>query len=734
MARFSRKRRRQARSATTEQPDGSTQSAIRPGDNRVTIKENEKFKNYYKSQGILSDEEFDQFYSSLQMRLPSTFRITGTRSHARQIQQLIEQVYVPAMKDVTIDGVQMEPPKPLPWYPEGLGWQVHAPRLVIKRSPEFSKFHKFIVTETEVGNISRQEAVSMIPPLLMDIQPHQWVLDMCAAPGSKTAQIIEAVHANDKLNEMPAGLVIANDADYKRSHLLVHQSKRLQSPCFLATNHDGAYFPNIRLTKGGSPIRFDRVLCDVPCSGDGTMRKNDRIWAEWGQGAALALHNVQVQIFLRGAQLTKVGGRIVYSTCSFNPVENEAVVAEVLRRANGALILKDVSDQLPELKRKPGLTSWKVMTKDGQYLDSVDDIQDEAQRKRFPTSLFPPVNDGDSLHLERCLRIYPHLQDTGGFFVAVFDKVKPMSSAEERMHNMSTPAPQSHVEEGAEQQKEDGDLDDDTTAVVPSKRSANDDSEDPSTQSASTIKKSNDVPFDLMQPDNAEIVDISNFYGLGPDFPRDQFLIRSEGKDKTKTIYFISSAVRQLLGSPEVVRRLNIVMTGVRMFVRRMDGQMDENAGKTPYRLTWEGLTLVDDIVNDRRRVRLQSLGELRTLLTEAYPKIEQFEPPTIARLEAMELGGCIFDYDTKATIDANVDHDRPQVTAAVVPMSLPVWRGRVSLSLLLNKQDKRALCQRIFGVIPEGTPEHLKEKSAANNQQLRATSTSADALLVADE
>lgn len=54
------------------------------------------------------------------------------------------------------------------------------------------------------GNISRQEAVSMVPPLLMDIQPHQWVLDMCAAPGSKTAQIIEAVHSNDKLNEMPS--------------------------------------------------------------------------------------------------------------------------------------------------------------------------------------------------------------------------------------------------------------------------------------------------------------------------------------------------------------------------------------------------------------------------------------------------------------------------------------------------------------------------------------------------
>lgn len=64
------------------------------------------------------------------------------------------------------------------------------------------------------GNISRQEAVSMIPPLLMDIQPHQWVLDMCAAPGSKTAQIIEAVHANDKLNEMPGMRSLIGQQDW----------------------------------------------------------------------------------------------------------------------------------------------------------------------------------------------------------------------------------------------------------------------------------------------------------------------------------------------------------------------------------------------------------------------------------------------------------------------------------------------------------------------------------------
>jgi hypothetical protein len=76
-------------------------------------------------------------------------------------------------------------------------------------------------------------------------------------------------------------------------------------------------------------ILFDRILCDVPCSGDGTIRKAPDIWRRWTPGNGNGLHPLQLRIALHACQMLKVGGRLVYSTCTFNPVEDEAVVAEV---------------------------------------------------------------------------------------------------------------------------------------------------------------------------------------------------------------------------------------------------------------------------------------------------------------------------------------------------------------------------------------------------------------------
>ena len=234
----------------------------------------------------------------------------------------------------------------------------------------------------------------MIPTLLLDVQPHHITLDMCAAPGSKTAQILEDIHnktaqptaaaAADGGLALPdvRGMVIANDSDSQRAYMLVHQLKRLGSPAFVVTTHEGQHFPNLyTVRQPATPasaaataadaepsshaagtvdrlLQFDRILCDVPCSGDGTLRKNLRLWTRWTPQMAYGLHPLQLSIAWRGLQMLKVGGLMVYSTCAFNPVEDEAVVAELLRRSKGAVTLLDCTEKLPGLRRCAGKDTW----------------------------------------------------------------------------------------------------------------------------------------------------------------------------------------------------------------------------------------------------------------------------------------------------------------------------------------------------------------------------------------
>lgn len=348
-----------------------------------------------------------------------------------------------------------------------------------------------------MGNISRQEAVSMIPPLLMTVKSGMTVLDLCAAPGSKTAQLIEMVHGgeearmrnvvqmlkrteareqspNGNLIELDlaangpegdwsddgrsTGLVIANDADYKRAQMLIHQVKRLSSPNLVVTNHDATMFPSIKIPSGGTSsgdhlkaryLKFDRILADVPCSGDGTCRKNVNVWKDWTPGNALGLFLTQVRILVRALQMLKVGGRVVYSTCSMNPVENEAVIATAIERCGGSsnVELVDCFDALPKLQRRPGLSSWDVMDKTGRRWQSWGDAQaflaedDTEALGRLHEGMFSRLAETEPLPLERCMRIYPHLQDTGGFFITVLEKRKEIRVRPEGEVKKTEPKP-----------------------------------------------------------------------------------------------------------------------------------------------------------------------------------------------------------------------------------------------------------------------------------------------------
>lgn len=402
----------------------------------------------------MTPEEWPAFMSSLKQELPLTFRVTGSRAHAETINDIIKDAFVPNMQNVEFEGKKYDPPAQLAWYPGQLAWQVNAPKRVVRKTEPFKNFQRFLVGETEVGNLSRQEAVSMIPPLFLDVQPHHYCLDMCAAPGSKTAQIIEALNPHHTTS---TGLLIANDSDYKRTHMLVHQTGRMPSKGLMVTNFDASMFPAIKL-EDGKNLQFDRILADVPCSGDGTLRKNIEIWAKWGVTDGNSLHSLQLRILERAMNMLKPGGRLVYSTCSLNPSEDESVIAAALLK-HTQFSLVDVSSELPELKRRPGMAKWKVATQEGkdgeihwyntfdEYRKAVDEGKEKEKAEKgkgLPSTLWAPENVED-LNLDRwyvflfgkstlatdeiSMRLLPHDQDTGGFFVAVLERVGASQSS-----------------------------------------------------------------------------------------------------------------------------------------------------------------------------------------------------------------------------------------------------------------------------------------------------------------
>jgi multisite-specific tRNA:(cytosine-C5)-methyltransferase len=247
---------------------------------------------------------------------------------------------------------------------------------------------------------------------------HIWQLTPCI----QTAQLLEALHALDPTGGAPPpGLLIANDSDTKRAHLLIHQSARLPSPAFAVTNLDASHFPALTLPPftgpdgtpdlgaKRAPLLFDRILCDVPCAGDGTLRKNAGIWAKWTPQDGAGLHALQLRILLRALRLLRPGGRLVYSTCSLNPAEDEAVVAGALREVGAGAALVDVADRLPGLVRRPGMRKWTPSSADkGKEVHCVEGEAFEAYRARVGASArlarshFPPTaEEAEQMQLER---------------------------------------------------------------------------------------------------------------------------------------------------------------------------------------------------------------------------------------------------------------------------------------------------------------------------------------------
>ncbi|AAS53550.2 AFR179Cp [Eremothecium gossypii ATCC 10895] len=625
------------------------------------VKENEKWENYYKQLGVVPEAEWEDFKKTCQTQLPLTFRITGSRKHAQEVLELFENEHLPKLTNVVWDGEKVEAPKALPWYGDNMAWQLDVSKSVIRKNEEFSKMQRFLVVENAVGNISRQEAVSMIPPIVLGVEPHHSVLDMCAAPGSKTAQLVEALHAN---GPEPSGFVVANDADYRRSHMLVHQLKRLNSANLIVVNHDAQFFPRIKTAEGSKDfLKFDRVLCDVPCSGDGTMRKNINVWKDWGTGSGLGLHTVQLNILNRGLTLLKNGGRLVYSTCSLNPIENEAVVAAALRKWGAKIKLVNCDDQLLGLVRSTGISSWPVLDKNYEEKNKGDD-------GTIATWFPPSEEEAKEFNLENCIRVYPHQQNTGGFFISVFEKIntEPVETA------------QDEKSEEPEQKKQ---------------------KHEPAPKKERLPRDANEEPFVFVSPTHPELANCWSFYGVDDAFDRNTCLVRNAAGEPTRVIYHVATPLKYLIEANE--DRLKIVYSGIKLFVSQRS-----DVGCS-WRIQSEALPIMQHHMNDARVVDT-NLEMLKKLLLEAFPRFEDMQEAHIdddfiAKMSSLS-SGCAFIRVTRG-------QDKEG-------LFLPLWNGNKCVNLMVCKEDTHELLYRVFG-IETTSKQNPKAEAQAKAQEEKA-------------
>ncbi|KAK8159931.1 S-adenosyl-L-methionine-dependent methyltransferase [Phyllosticta citribraziliensis] len=771
-------------------------------------KKNELFEKYYNELNIVPEEEREAFWSALKKELPNSFRFTGSKGHALAVQKRLIEHYIPEITDVTFEGKPVPPPTQIEWFPEKLAWQMTTPKNVIRKFPPFASFQKFLVSETTVGNISRQEIVSMIPPLVMDIKPWMTVLDLCAAPGSKSAQLAEAIHLGEEVRVRNAlrklapelkrqlspdgaeeeaekdlvddgddsdygrstGLLIANDVDNKRAHMLVHQVKRLNSPNLIVTNHDATLFPSIRIpSPAGQPakyLKFDRILADVPCSGDGTARKNFNVWKDWTAGNGLGLYITQQRILVRALQLLKVGGRVVYSTCSMNPIENEAVVASAIDRCGGMakVDIIDCSNELPGLKRVPGLKSWKIMDKSGRMWNSWEEV--ETQKKepgeeglsKLVEGMFPPPtpeNEAERMPLERCIRVYPHLQDTGGFFITVLEKkseirARPEGASVPGGSKTAPPAPITNVVNEINEKTENGEplegikaadelqnANGDAPAAEASEQTPAEPSDAPAAakrtldeaevedSAAKRVKvdesfarparrergQNHEEPFKYLSPDHEALESCFKFYEISERFPRDRFMVRNASGDPAKAIYYTSALAKDILTMNEG-KGMKFVHCGVKMFMKQ-DAQGQDICR---WRIQSEGLPIIEHWVGEGRTVRLYKKTTLHKLLKEMFPRVAQDGWKELGeigeRARDIPMGCCVLRVEPSDDEDGFKER-----------LVLPLWRSISSLNLMLPKEERKAMLLRLYNDSSE-----LVDNSLRNKQQQQENGTSTPA------
>ncbi len=294
----------------------------------------------------LLGEEFEQFEEACRRPLPTVVRCNTLKVEPEDALSILEG-----------EGFQLAP----------VPWCSYAARVV---SGPLSTLGNTLAHFA--GVIYLQEGVSLLPVLALGPQPGETLLDLAAAPGSKTTQAAQEMG--------DAGAIVANDVSAERLKALAYHLERLGISSVTVTQMDGRRFG--RLT----PNAFQKVIADCPCSGEGTVRKDSRAVQEPSSRARKRLVETQKALLVSAYKAAVPGGRILYSTCTLAPEENEGVVSYLLDNYRCTTL----PIEIPGLVASRGVEGW----------------EDEEFHPRVVNSL----------------RVYPHQNDTGGFFLALLEK------------------------------------------------------------------------------------------------------------------------------------------------------------------------------------------------------------------------------------------------------------------------------------------------------------------------
>lgn len=308
---------------------------------RDTLEDMEKALDHFDSYaGIIP--QFDLFRESLFRPIPQHLRVNRLKADAPAVVRRLEA-----------KGAQI-----VPSYPgEGSLYTVSG-------LPNPGNLLEYFL-----GWIHPQALSSCLTSLALSPQEDACVLDMCAAPGGKAAHMADLMRNT--------GMIVANELYPSRLRSLGHTLDRLGLLNAVVTGYQAQEFP--------ARHRFDFILADVPCSGEGTFRMTDPHARYRTPPDPSYLPLLQKKILVHGFDLLHPGGRILYATCTYNPEENEAVVHHLLRERHAEILPLGL-----DCDTEPGITAWKGETYD--------------------------------MRMERAARFYPHRVDTVGFFMARIGK------------------------------------------------------------------------------------------------------------------------------------------------------------------------------------------------------------------------------------------------------------------------------------------------------------------------